>query len=158
MKKRTLLLCTAILWTAPLLAEQEHHHLHAGGVDVLAMLVLNDDAKWPVDAVLSAAMLELRAELMQHLDAIHHHRFTGQEYQQFAAFVAQQIQQIVANCELTPEADAQFHLVLAAMMQGQKQLAQNDVATQRQGAVQLLRALQQYPQYFADPAFAAIVH
>lgn len=156
MKTLPILMLTGLLNGAPLQAEQVHHH-HADE-DVLTMLVLNNGAKWPVDTVLSEAMLRLRAQLLTHLDDIHHKRFTAPQYQQFSQVLQQEVNHIVANCKLTPEADAQFHLVLAAMMQSQQAMAKDDVVLQRQGAVQLLRALQRYPDYFQDDAFLPLVH
>lgn len=156
MKTLPILLLTGLLNGAPLQAEQVHHH-HADE-DVLTMLVLNNGVKWPVDTVLSEAMLRLRAQLLTHLDDIHHKRFTAPQYQQFSQVLQQEVNHIVANCKLTPEADAQFHLVLAAMMQSQQAMAKDDVVLQRQGAVQLLRALQRYPDYFQDDAFLPLVH
>lgn len=156
MKTLPILLLTGLLNGAPLQAEQVHHH-HPDE-DVLNMLVLNNGTKWPVDTVLSEAMLRLRAQLLTHLDDIHHKRFTAPQYQQFSQVLQQEVNHIVANCKLTPEADAQFHLVLAAMMQSQQAMAKDDVDLQRQGAVQLLRALQRYPDYFQDDAFLPLVH
>ena len=156
MKTLPILLLTGLLHGAPLQANQAHHHL--GDEDVLTMLVLNDGAKWPVDTVLSEAMLRLRTQLLTHLDDIHHKRFTAAQYQQFAQVLQQEVNHIVVNCKLTPEADAQFHLVLAAMMQSQQAMEKDDVVLQRQGAVQLLRALQRYPDYFQDDAFLPLVY
>lgn len=115
MKILLIWLLTGLLHAAPLQADQAPHH-HHGDDEVLTMLVLNDGAKWPVDTVLSEAMLRLRAQLLTHLDDIHHKRFTASQYQQFSQMLQQEVNHIVANCKLTPEADAQFHLVLAAMM------------------------------------------
>ena len=157
MKTLSILLLTGLLYGAPLQADQAHHH-HAADDDVLSMLVLNDGAKWPVDTVLSEVMLRLRAQLLTHLDDIHHKRFTASQYQQFSQVLQQETNHIVANCKLTPEADAQFHLVLAAMMQSQQAMAASELATQRQGAVRLLRTLQRYPEYFNDDAFLPITH
>jgi hypothetical protein len=83
MKTLSILLLTGLLHGAPLQADQAHHH-HAADDDVLSMLVLNDGAKWPVDTVLSEVMLRLRAQLLTHLDDIHHKRFTASQYQQFS--------------------------------------------------------------------------
>lgn len=156
MKILSILLLTGLVHAAPLQTEQAHHH--HGDEDVLTMLVLNDGAKWPVDTVLSEAMLRLRAQLLTHLDDIHHKRFTASQYQQFSQMLQQEVNHIVANCKLTPEADAQFHLVLAAMMQSQQAMAASELTTQRQGAVKLLRALQRYSEYFNDDAFLPITH
>lgn len=157
MKTLSILMITAMLYATPLSADPDKHH-HNGDDDVLSMLVLNDGVKWPVDEVLSSAMLRLRAGLLRHLDAIHHHRFTRQQYQQFATVLERDIKHIVANCKLTPEADAQFHLVLSAMIQSQTAMAGADLVIQRQGAVQLLRALQRYPEFFQDIGFSPITH
>lgn len=157
MKILSIWLLTGLLHAAPLQADQAPHH-HHGDDEVLTMLVLNDGAKWPVDTVLSEAMLRLRAQLLTHLDDIHHKRFTAPQYQQFAQVLQQEVNHIVANCKLTPEADAQFHLVLAAMMRSQQAMAANELTTQRQGAVKLLRALQRYAEYFNDDAFLPITH
>lgn len=156
MKTLPILLLACLIHAASSQAEQAHNH-HADK-DVLTQLVLNHGAKWPVDQVLSQAMLRLRTQMLTHLDDIHHKRFTASQYQQFSQVLQQEVNHIVANCKLTPESDAQFHLILAAMMQSQQSMAKDDVVLQRQGAVQLLRALQRYPEYFHDDAFLPLVH
>lgn len=157
MKTLSIVMLAGLLSAAPCLADPDQHH-HHGDDEVLSLLVLNEGAKWPVDEVLSAAMLRLRAGLVRHLDAIHHKRFSTPQYQQLAKKLQQEINHIVANCDLTPEADAQFHLILAAMLQSQQAMAADDEARQRQGAVHLFNALQRYPEFFKDDVFLPIEH
>lgn len=157
MKTLSIVMLAGLLSAAPCLAEPDQHH-HHGDDEVLSLLVLNQGAKWPVDEVLSAAMLRLRAGLVRNLDAIHHKHFSTPQYQQLAKKLQQEINHIVANCDLTPEADAQFHLILAAMLQSQQAMAAGDEARQRQGAVHLFNALQRYPEFFKDDVFLPIEH
>ena len=157
MKTLSIVMLAGLLSAAPCLAEPDQHH-HHGDDEVPSLLVLNQGAKWPVDEVLSAAMLRLRAGLVRNLDAIHHKRFSTPQYQQLAKKLQQEINHIVANCDLTPEADAQFHLILAAMLQRQQAMATGDEARQRQGAVHLFNALQRYPEFFKDDVFLPIEH
>lgn len=151
-----LLVGDGLLLSASAVAEPEQHQ-HAQA-NALSSLSLNEGAKWPVDEVLSAAMLHLRQQLVSRLDAIHNNRFSQQEYQQFAQLLGQEIDNIVSNCQLTPGADAQFHLLLATLIQAKTAMQHHTISEQRQGAVQMLKALQHYPMYFQDNVFTPIEH
>ncbi|KKO49774.1 hypothetical protein VT06_04025 [Arsukibacterium sp. MJ3] len=153
-----MLLSGVLLISGSLLAEPDHHEHHDTQANPLANLSLNEGAKWPVDEVLSSAMLRLRQQLLSRLDAIHHNRFSQQEYQQFAQVLEQEINHIVTNCQLTPETDAQFHLLLATLIQAKTAMRQESIVDQRQGAIKVLNALQHYPTFFQDEPFTAIKH
>lgn len=144
----------AVIAPQALMAKTPHDH-HASSAQSLR---LNQGQKWPTDATLREAMSGMRGALMAVLDDIHHQRLPGQGYVKLAEQVDFAVADIVANCKLTPEADAQFHVLLATLMQATSTMRSASLIQQRQGAINMLGALQQYPVYFDDPGFVPIKH
>lgn len=103
-------------------------------------------------------MLVLRTHLPVQLDSIHNNKLAAEEYLHFAGVVEQQVNFIIKNCALAPEADAQFHLILARLINASSKMKDPELKVQRQGAIEVLQALQQYPVFFKDELFVPIVH
>lgn len=148
-----LIVLFCVFFSCAVLASTPHEHGHQQQSD---KLVLNDGQKWPTDAPLRDAMATLRHSLMAVLDDIHHHRLNDQGYVKLAEEVQQQSHQIISQCALEPQADAQFHIILAQLLKSAQSMQQPE--QQRQGAILLLNALQNYQIYFEDPDFAPVVH
>ncbi|MBV2127596.1 hypothetical protein [Arsukibacterium indicum] len=151
----TLALTLTILTAAPLLLAADTSHKHHGHI---AELHLNDGEKWSTDQPLREAMLVLRTQLTERLDRIHNNKLAAEGYIHFSGVVEQQINFIVKNCKLAPEADAQFHLILARLINASSQMKDPELKVQRQGAIEVLQALQQYPVFFQDELFLPIAH
>lgn len=130
-----------------------HDHDHG---DVPFEMQLNNGEKWAIDPPLRQAMGDISEAMRQSLPAIHEDRLPAEDYVPLANQVNDGVAHMIANCELPPEADAQLHMVIAQLMAGSEKMAAG--ATPREGAVQVLGALDAYGQYFDDPDFVSVIH
>lgn len=117
---------------------------------------LNNGEKWVIDAPLRQAMGDISEAMRQSLPAIHEDQLPAEDYVPLANQVNDGVAHMIANCELPPEADAQLHMVIAQLMAGSEKMAASDAP--RDGAVQVLGALDAYQQYFDDPEFVPVAH
>lgn len=133
-----------------------HHHDHANAP---ASLQLNDGKKWETDAPLRLAMGNIRQSMAASLHRIHQGQLSRQGYAALAKQIDGEVASMVANCKLAPQADAQLHVIIAALLDGSRSMADPTQAALRQsGAVKVIGALEQYGTYFQDPGFSAITH
>jgi hypothetical protein len=140
-------LATLLLAAPVAVAAEGHSHGHAPAG--LSELKLDHGRKWQTDAALRQGMAEIRAAL----DAVHVGRLG---YDGLAKAVEGQIEFMVANCKLPPEADQQLHLVLGEVMEGADKIARPDARDS--GARQLLAALNAYGQHFDHPGWEPVGH
>ncbi|HMZ82756.1 MAG TPA: hypothetical protein PLT94_10220 [Rhodocyclaceae bacterium] len=147
-----LALCVA----SPLLAGEPHRHdSHAAAHG----LVLDDGRKWPTDPPLRDAMTVIRKDIDASLHDIHRNRLSNARYAALAATVEARVADIVANCKLAPEADAQLHLVIADLLDGAAGMAGKRKDVRRsQGAAKVVSALQNYGNFFDHPGWQPIAH
>lgn len=147
----------ALLFSATSLAADDavtDDHNHG---DAPFELQLDNGDKWAIDPPLRKAMGEISNAMRTSLEAIHQDRLPAKEYAALASQVNEGVAYMVANCELPPDADAQLHMVIAQLMAGSKKMASgSDV--RRDGAVQVLGALDAYAHYFDDAEFVPVTH
>ena len=162
MIQRQLLLASLclVLGGPALAAGGEHAHGHGHGAP--AQLQLDAGKKWPTDAALREAMGKLRTTMAAALPDIHEKRLAAEGYAALAKDVEQEVGYIVAKCKLDARADAQLHLVVAELLDGAGKMAGNTKKAKggkpRDGAVQVIGALDKYAAYFDDPGFVPIAH
>ena len=131
---------------------QAHHH-HG---DNETTLQLSHGKKWPVDESLHKGMTSIKSLIKKPLSRIHHDEFKADEYSKLATDIEHQIHYIFKNCKLPQDADAQLHIILAKTLGGIKQMrAESD---QRDGAIKIIGALQNYTDYFDDKAWTPLFH
>lgn len=130
--------------------EHQHHHTSP------QVLQLNQGAKWQIDQSLHTGMVNIQQQLQLSLDAIHYNKFSHAQFAVLASAVDKQLNFIFENCQLAPQADAQLHLLLAKIMQGNDLMKSGK--NKKSGAVIVLQALQEYPRYFNDSNWQNIVH
>lgn len=130
-----------------------HDHDHG---DVPFEMQLNNGEKWAIDPPLRQAMGDISEAMRQSLPAIHEDRLPAEDYVPLANQINDGVAHMIANCELPPDADAQLHMVIAQLMAGSEKMAGSDAP--RDGAVQVLGALDAYDQYFDDPEFIPVAH
>lgn len=145
---------TVLLSSAPVFAARDAHDHGHGAASVT--LQLNAGKKWETDVALRKAMGEIRQSIASSLHAIHKHKFSAQAYGGLAKKVEGAVGEIVANCKLPPEADAQLHIVVAELLAGAEQMAGK--TKRMDGAVKVIGALDNYGKYFDDPGFQPIAH
>lgn len=132
-------------------------HTHAPAAS--ATLQLDHGKKWAIDAPLAQAMANIRNDIAARLDDIHADRLPAAGYQALAKRVNGEVAYMVENCRLSPEADAQLHLVVADLLEGASAMENADGHRQpRAGAVTVIGALDHYARYFDDPGFTPITH
>ncbi len=149
------LLIAAIISSAALanvVTAQEHQH-HDMSEQVLQ---LNHGAKWSIDESLHIGMVNIRQQLMLNLDDIHYNKFSSQQFLALASEFDKQLQYLFENCQLPAKADAQLHVLLAKIIQGNELMKTSQ--DKKQGAVMIMQALQDYPRYFNDIAWQRLEH
>lgn len=155
MKTALLIIAFLSLSSLELLAEQKHEHGHSES----AQLQLNSGKKWETDAPLRAGMTGVKDALASKLDKIHDGTLTKPQYVELADTVLKHTDSIFKNCKLSPKADAQLHTVLAQILDGtSKMKSAESTQGQQQGAVKIVKALQQYPKYFDHPGWQPLKH
>lgn len=137
-------------------APDSHGHHHHGGP---GQLQLDNGKKWQTDAPLRQSMANIRQAVDASLHAIHEGKLSNAGYDKLARSVENEVASIVRNCQLSPEADAQLHLIVADLLEGAEQMSGKPRKAKRiDGAVKVIAALEKYAGYFADPNFKPIAH
>ncbi|UUO23863.1 hypothetical protein FGD67_11960 [Colwellia sp. M166] len=140
-------LLTAIIFNCLLsysTVAEEHQHQHSNQ----QALQLNHGAKWQIDQSLHIGMVSIQQQLMVNLDAIHYDKFSQTQFLALASAFDKQLNFLFENCQLAPKADAQLHVLLAKIMQGNDLIKHAE--NKKSGAVMILQALEEYPKYFND--------
>ncbi len=128
--------------------EHEHKDADAGG------LVLDHGAKWATDAPLRAGMEQIRNLVAAPQAAVAAGGLLAPaELQLVAEGVRQQVDGLIRNCKLEPEADAVLHVLIAGMLQGAVEL--EGTPPSATGLLRIRQAVDQYPQYFAHAGWEA---
>jgi len=131
-------------------------HGHEGHGAHGATLALNEGKKWQTDPPLRAGMEALREEVAKAVDPIHGKTYTAAQYEALAGKVEKHLVDIMAQCKLPPDADAQLHILLVELFGGVETMKKG--GDRKKGAARILRALESYPAYFDHPGWKAIEH
>jgi hypothetical protein len=91
-------------------------HGHDGSA--IGALKLNAGKKWQTDAPLRKGMSEIRAAIGADKAAIETGKMTPDRYSALAKKIESQVAYMIENCKLTPDADAQLHLIIADLASG----------------------------------------
>lgn len=136
-------------------AQAEDHHSHHGAGS--AQLTLNNGKKWATDDNLRQGMASIRDALAAELPAIHSGKESAQQYRGLAKKVDDQTAFMVKNCKLDKDADAMLHLVLARIIAGSHDMAeQKGSKGWRQGAEKIAHALEDYAAHFDHPGWRGL--
>jgi hypothetical protein len=153
------LLAVIVLWTfgaSPAIAQQAHEHEHESGAAAVASIKLDAGRKWTTDASLRTGMAGIRAAFDADHPAIHDGRQTDAQYDALAGRIESQVNSIVANCRLPPEADANLHYLIADLSQGVSLMRGQDPDRSRHAGAALVHgALLAYGKYFDDPEWSS---
>ncbi len=151
------LAATALLSAGAQPALAQHHH-HAHEETAPAPLTLNNGQKWATDDSLRLGMSHIRDALTAELPAIHAGKATAKQYRTLAQKTNKQIEFMVQNCKLNPEADAMLHVLLAEIIAGADAMQMKNISDARNGAVKIVLALDNYATYFDHPGWQGIKH
>lgn len=119
-------------------------------------LSLDEGKPWQTDAPLRAGMDELHAAFAENLPAIHEDRMSAADYQALGEKTRQEVGTIVAQCKLTPEADAMLHLIIAELLSGADIMTGQAEGAPREGAHKAVMALDNYGRYFDHPGWVGL--
>lgn len=156
----TILLAAGLSLAATAHAAPAHQHgAHETHGAAVESLQLDAGKKWQTDQALRQAMGKIRQAVAASMHEIHQNRLPATGYETLARTLEGEIGNIVANCKLPPKADAQLHLVVADLLAGSGTMAGKvGKAPRRDGAVQVIGALEKYASHFDDPNFKPLAH
>lgn len=139
----------AIAIATPLFAAEDHgqHQIHHGE------LTLDHGAKWLTDEPLRAGMEQIRSAMALNLERIHRTEQTPAEYTALATTIRQQVNTIVTQCKLKPEADANLHLIIADLLTGADGMQNKSNSDPTNSVHQVIEALNTYGTYFNHPGW-----
>lgn len=139
----------AIAIATPLFAAEDHgqHQIHHGE------LTLDHGAKWLTDEPLRAGMEQIRSAMALNLERMHRMEQTPAEYTALATTIRQQVNTIVTQCKLKPEADANLHLIIAGLLSGADAMQGKNGADSTSGVQQVIEALHVYGAHFNHPGW-----
>lgn len=136
---------------APAHDDDHHHGEHH------ATLKLNDGKKWETDAALRKGMDALRERMGKAIEPIHAGKYTDKQYDGLAADLEKTLHQIIADCKLPTDADAQLHILLVDFFGGIQTMKGGEGPRSR-GAARFVKALNQYGAYFDHPGWQSLGH
>ena len=130
---------------------------HLEHTATIAALQLNAGKQWTTDTHLRNGMSRIRDAVFAELDAIHLRTMDAGRYEALARRIDGQIAYIIENCRLSPQADAQLHLVLTQIMQGSVAMQGRDPNyARRSGLEGVVSALEAYSRHFDHPGWKAL--
>lgn len=127
----------------------EHRHETQGDT---ARRMAQGQKKWPTDAALRQGMEEIGRQIGQALDK----KPRADEYPRMAASIEANIDGIVRDCKLTPEADEKFHPVLTRMIDGAALMKAGE--RPEAGMAVMVGALSDYGRDFDHPNWRPYGH
>lgn len=127
---------------------------HEGHAATELSLTLNNGEKWRGDASMIQGMSGIRDAMAHRMGAIHDNTLPADSYPALAAEVQGQVDYMVENCRLSPEVDAQLHMVLGQVLEGVAAMEGGD--DQRAGAVRIVQALNAYGEHFEHPGWQGL--
>ncbi len=134
-------------------SEHKHDNHHSAQQEIMQ---LNQGKKWPIDVSLHIGMSKIKNAMEANISPIHNKKFTVEQYAALSSEIKIHLVYLFEHCKLPIKADAQLHTLLFKVMQGSEEMQQGK--SQRGGAIEIIKALQQYPQYFDDKNWQALKH
>lgn len=149
MKSPVCLLLAALLAAplASLAATGKHEHGAAP-----QKMASNAGKRWATDEPLRQGMNAIRSSASAILPLAHAGKASNAAYDAFAREVSTRVAYIVQYCRLAPEADAQLHVAVGAIMAGAEMVeGKRKGANRAAGVDKVVQALNTYGTYFDHP-------
>jgi hypothetical protein len=150
--------CLALFTTMPLVAQTSaqdtHQHKHDG--HAASALSLNQGKQWQTDAPLRQGMQSIKEAVQKAVPAFHQGTLTKPDAEKLASHINAQVEYLVTNCKLQPQADAVLHVFIGDLIAGADELAKQP--SSMQGLPRIVGVLQKYPDYFDHPGWKGISH
>jgi hypothetical protein len=145
--------CLVLLTAIPAIAKDSAHQHNDHAAKKLS---LDEGKKWQSDAPLRQGMQSINDAVIDAVPAFHQDKLTRSDAKQLAELINKQVQYLVQNCKLSPQADAVLHVIIADLLAGADELANQPLSMQ--GLPRIVGALQQYPKFFEQPKWRQINH
>ncbi len=123
-------------------------HDHGAGANV-ALQRPPGGGSWVTDAALRQGMEAIHVALVAALPTFETGELGASAAQALAGVVTSQVQFLLANCKLDPDADAQLHILIGQMMSAAEAMVAD--AASVDGVPKLHAAVQLYGDYFEHP-------
>lgn len=128
---------------------EDGHHEHQQAGAMIVKMQLDNGRKWVTDAPLRTGMAAIQLAFDTDHAAIHARTESNAQYEALAGRIEREIEGIIAQCRLSPVADANLHYALADLSRGVGLMRGEDPARSRHdGAALVHGALIAYATYF----------
>ena len=114
-------------------------------------LLLKDGTKWSTDEPLRMSMQTINELMIPVHATAPDHLVNSEQGKAIALKVQQQVDFMIANCELEPKADAALHVLIGDLLIGANELKVPE--TSPSGVSRIGQVLEQYPQHFEHPGW-----
>ena len=148
--------CMSLFITMPVMAQTSVHDEHQHQGHAASSLSLDQGNKWHSDAPLRQGMQSINEAVINAVPVFHRDALTQSDADALANHINKQVEYMVANCQLTQQADAVLHVFIGDLLAGADQLAKHP--TSMQGLPRIVGVLQKYPKYFDQPEWKEISH
>jgi len=146
------LLLAGVLLVAPVSSFAQHQHEH-DDADA-GVLIREHGEKWATDAPLRAGMEQIRNLIaVPQATVASGASLTPADARALADGVRHQVDELIRNCKLEPEADAALHVLIADLLQGAAELVGEPPSAE--GLARIQNAINQYARYFSHPGWEA---
>jgi uncharacterized protein with PIN domain len=136
--------------TGPALAADAHSR---GAEPPAHKITLDHGRKWATDAPLREGMAQIRKALARHHAAVKKGTMSDAGYAELGAAIEKNVASILANCKLSPEADANLHVIIAQLTGAADELQAGPAASHEEAARKAMNAVNLYGRYFDHPGW-----
>ncbi|WP_152620124.1 hypothetical protein [Lysobacter sp. A03] len=136
---------------APVAADAHDAHEDHGPRPVLA-----EGQRWETDPPLRKAMSGIRDDVAKNLPAYHDSRLQAADAEALAASVEDNVNYMIANCQLEPEPDAVLHVMIGEMMGAATALREDPASTE--GVPRLVSVVNDYEATFDHEELEPLTH
>jgi hypothetical protein len=132
-------------------SHHEHEHEHGQAGAMVVNMQLDNGRKWATDAPLRTGMAAIQLAFDADHAAIHAGTESDAQYEALAGRIEAEVRNIIAQCHLSPAADANLHFAIADFGRGVSLMRGEDPGRLRHdGAALVHGALIAYTTYFDD--------
>lgn len=131
---------------------ESHHHGH--DQHSAAGLLLNDGKRWKTDAALRQGMQQIKVTTMAATNAFHNDTLTSADANKLSLKISEQVNYLIKNCKLEPDADATLHVLLGDFLSAAQIIKAEPLSSE--GMPVMVKALIAYPRYFDHPDWGGV--
>lgn len=147
---KILALAALLALAAPAFAVEPHAH---DGATPVHELSLDHGRKWATDGPLREGMERIREALARQHQELGKGTLSEAAYAELGDAIEKNVAAIVANCKLSPEADANLHIVIAQLVGAADAMKGPSPMGRAEAAQKATAALALYGRYFDHPGW-----